>query len=189
MMIFFGHVGISLLVVFLITIALKKGVDYRFVIVGSMLPDIIDKPLGEYLLNSVFHNGRIVGHTLVLIAILAIIALLVAKRYQFWGIGVLTLGAFLHQLLDQMWNAPISWFWPAFGWEFPQYQTDNYLLMILNNLLNKPEVYVPELVGLVIIAAFIIRFKLYRPENARAFVMTGRLSVSSKVKPVAVIKQ
>ena len=189
MMIFFGHIGISLLVVFLIALALKIGVDYRLVIVGSMLPDIIDKPLGEYLLNSVFHNGRIVGHTLVFIAILAIIALLVAKRYQFWGIGVLTLGAFLHQLLDQMWNAPVSWFWPIFGWEFPQNQTDNYFLMILNNLLNKPEAYVPELIGLVIIAALIIRFKLYKPENARAFILTGKLPASSTVKPVAVIKQ
>jgi membrane-bound metal-dependent hydrolase YbcI (DUF457 family) len=188
-MLLFGHIGLSLLIVFLLLLALKIGVDYRFVIVGSMLPDIIDKPLGEYILKDFFNNGRIVSHTLVFIAILGILALLVAKKYQFWGIGVLTLGAFLHQIEDQMWNAPASWFWPTFGWEFPKHQMDNYVLYLLDNLMKSPEVYVPELIGAIIVAAFILRFRLYRPENARAFIISGRLPVSSKVKPVAVIKQ
>ncbi len=188
MMLFFGHIGISLLLVFLLALALKKSIDYRLVIVGSLLPDIIDKPLGEYILKDIFYNGRIVSHTLLFIAILAIIALLVAKKYRFWGIGVLTLGAFLHQILDQMWNAPGTWFWPMFGWEFPKNQIDNYVMYLLGNLMKYPEVYLPELIGFIIIAAFILKFRLYRPENARAFILTGRLPVLSKVKPLAVIK-
>ena len=40
--------------------------DYRLVAVGATLPDVIDKPLGIYLLRKQLRNGRVCGHTLLL---------------------------------------------------------------------------------------------------------------------------
>ncbi|CAJ36717.1 metal-dependent hydrolase [Methanocella arvoryzae] len=188
-MLFFGHIGLTLLVVFLVALALKIGVDYRLVIVGSLLPDIIDKPLGEYIFHSVFNNGRIFSHTLLFIAVLAIIALLVARKYRYWGVGVLTVSAAFHQVEDQMWNAAGTWFWPLFGWGFPEYERGDYILYLLNNLISRPDVFLPEIAGLLALGWFVLRFKLYKPENARAFVLTGRLPMPVSVKPVVMVKQ
>ena len=188
-MLFFGHIGLTLLIVFLVAVALKIGIDYRLVIAGSLLPDIIDKPVGEYIFNEIFHNGRIFGHTLLFLAVLAIIALLVAKRYRYWGIGILTVGAAFHQVEDQMWGAVSTWFWPLFGWAFPQYERGDYILMLLSNLISMPDVWVPEAVGIAILTTFVVRFRLYRPENARAFVFTGSLEGRVQVKPVPIVKQ
>jgi hypothetical protein len=187
-MLFFGHIGLTLLVIFLLAIALKIGVDYRLVIIGSMLPDIIDKPVGEYIFSSIFHNGRIFGHTLLFIAVLVIIALLVAKKYRYWGVGIISAGAIFHQIEDQMWNAAETWFWPLFGWGFPQHEIDNYIMYLLSNLLSRLDIFVPELAGLVIVGAFIFRFRLYRPDNARAFIYTGSLADAVKVKPMAMVR-
>ena len=184
-MIFFGHIGITLLVVYLVASAMKKSVDYRLVVIGAMLPDIIDKPLGEYLLSGIFHNGRIFAHTLAFVVVLSIIAIIVAWRYRYWGIGILAFGAFVHQLLDQMWNTPQTWFWPALGWAFPKNPLDNYALYILNNLLTEPSAYVPEIVGFIIVAAFVMRFRLYQRDNAWRFIRTGEMAV----KPELVVTQ
>ena len=33
-------------------------VDYRFILLGSILPDLIDKPIGNVFLSHIFSNGR-----------------------------------------------------------------------------------------------------------------------------------
>jgi len=42
---------------------LQKIIDYRLVLIASMLPDIIDKPLGGVILKESIGNGRIYAHT------------------------------------------------------------------------------------------------------------------------------
>jgi hypothetical protein len=51
----------------------------------------------------------------------------------------------------------------------------DYAGYIWEVLLNDPSAYVPEIVGLAIIAGFIGRFEQYRPKRAKAFGKTGRL--------------
>ena len=41
----------------------RGGIDYRVLLVGSLLPDIIDKPVGQVLFHDTFSNGRIFCHT------------------------------------------------------------------------------------------------------------------------------
>ncbi len=38
-------------------------VDYRLILLGSLLPDTIDKPVGLLILRDFFSNGRIFGHS------------------------------------------------------------------------------------------------------------------------------
>jgi len=179
-MIFFGHLGITLLIVFVIFTLLKQNIDYRFVLVGAVLPDIIDKPIGDYLLYSVFQNGRIFAHTLLFIAVLTLVGLWVEKKYRTNVVEILAMGAVFHLAEDQLWLNPGTLFWPMLGWEFPKLYLEDYAGHIWDTLLHNPQAYVPEIIGITIIIGFIAYFRLYKVENLKAFLKSGKL----EVKPV-----
>jgi membrane-bound metal-dependent hydrolase YbcI (DUF457 family) len=185
-MIFFGHIGITLLLVFLVFTFLKEKIDYRFLVIGAVLPDLIDKPIGQYLLNDIFHNGRIFAHTILFILLLVVLAAYMERKHRFAGVSVLALGAIAHITEDQIWRSPGTALWPLLGWEFPKRDVLDYAGYIWDALLHEPSAYVPEIVGLAIIAGFAWRFELYRPERVKAFLKTGRLSHAEKA--VAYVK-
>ncbi len=184
-MIFFGHLGFTLLFVFVVFYLLKEDVDYRFVLAGAVLPDLLDKPIGDYLLYSVFQNGRIFGHTLLFVFALTLLGAYVTKKYRAGFVELLALGSLVHIALDRVWMVQGTLFWPLLGWEFPRYDLDNYFGYILYNLTHNPEAYVPEIIGIGILAAFAIYFKMYRYERLRAFLAGGRLTDRAGDKIVA----
>ncbi len=110
-MLLFGHIGITLGVAWLVESRLKVKMDYRLIIIGSLLPDIIDKPVGMIILP--LHNGRVFGHTLLFILILLLIGLKY-RKFLF-----LSFASFLHLIEDEMWKEPKTLFWPLLGFEFP----------------------------------------------------------------------
>jgi inner membrane protein len=179
-MIFFGHIGITLLFAYLIFSIFKEKIDYRFLIVGAILPDLIDKPIGQYIFVSTFDNGRIFGHTILFVLLLTMIALYVERKYRFLGISVLALGTLMHQTEDQMWMSPFTSLWPTMGGQFPKLDLQDYAGYILDELFHEPSAYVPEIIGLAIIAGFVYRFRLYRPDTIKAFLKTGRAAKAEK---------
>lgn len=188
-MIFFGHIGITLLPVFLIfTFLFKEKIDYRFLVIGAILPDLIDKPIGHYLFYSTFHNGRIFAHTVLFIILLTMLAVYVERKYRFMGISIIALGAIFHIAEDQIWNTPVTALWPLLGGEFPKLDLQDYAGYIWDVLLHDPNAYVPEIIGLTIIAGFIWRFGLYRPERVKVFLKTGRLSYTAKAIEKAIAR-
>ena len=81
--------------------------------ISSLIPDIIDKPLG--MLIPELSRGRTYFHSLLIVLIAAIIILVLIKnRYMLWGIAVACC-IFSHQLLDGMWQLPSMWLYPFFG--------------------------------------------------------------------------
>ena len=72
-MFIFGHAGVSSLAAYLMKRRIHN-IDYRYVALGSMLSDIIDKPLGLIILKDVLYNGRLIGHTLLFAFALTIIS-------------------------------------------------------------------------------------------------------------------
>ncbi|WP_174591076.1 metal-dependent hydrolase [Methanocella conradii] len=174
-MLVFGHLGITLLFVFIVFSPLKEKLDYRFVLAGALLPDLIDKPVGDYIFYSVFQNGRIFGHTMLFALALAGMGMYLNKRRGIGAVEALALGSLLHIAEDQMWLAPGTLFWPLLGWEFPKYDIENYAGYIIYVLFHEPSAYVPEMAGIIILVAFILYFKLYRPERIRLFISRGSL--------------
>ncbi len=82
---------------------------------GSVLPDLIDKPLGYIVLADSVNFGRIYMHSLVVFLLFFIAGVLVWRYYKsFIGIA-LALGVLSHQLLDLMWEEYWNWLWPFFG--------------------------------------------------------------------------
>ena len=128
---------------------LSNFMDIRLLAVGSMLPDIIDKPLGMILSES----GRTYTHTLIITLIACGLGLYLYK----WGKKVwfltLSMGMISHLVLDQMWQTPHTLLWPLSGWTFPRVSEAHWLKEWLFTLVHNPEVYISEAVGLVVLAS------------------------------------
>lgn len=127
-MLLLSHVGFTTAAVKLVETGLRlRQVDYRIVIVFSLLPDLIDKPLSKLLESSFMYESRAVGHSLVF---LGAIGLFAAVRW-FWnkdtGLFLVFLAAFFHDVFDVMWFHPGIFFWPIEGWQFPKLMAEAWL--------------------------------------------------------------
>ena len=152
---------------------LGKAVDIRVLFIGSLLPDIIDKPLGHLFFRETLSNGRIFGHTLLFFIIIAMAGLyLYRSRSQLW-LSVIAFGTLLHLILDQMWRTPQTLLWPVFGFAFPREDMTGWVQDTLQALLNNPVVYIPELMGADIIVLF--GWFLLRRKKTFAFIMHGEI--------------
>ncbi|MFC1918750.1 metal-dependent hydrolase [Chloroflexota bacterium] len=190
-MLIFAHSGITLGAAALLTVkrgdkltqfrnilsrwpvTLGKTIDIRILLIGSLLPDIIDKPLGQYFLRNTFSNGRIFSHTLLFLLIISATGFYIYKRHRKTWLLVLSFGTFMHLLLDQMWLNPRTLFWPIFGLAFDRADLTDWTRNILQSLFSKPEVYIPELIGLIILICFV--FALFQRKNIWAFIKYGKV--------------
>lgn len=127
--------------------------------VGSLLPDIIDKPIGHYFFSYVYHgNGRIFAHTL-LFALIVLVIGLILHRAKRTNLGlIVAYGVFMHLILDFMWQTPQTLFWPLLGWSFPPGETSSvtsWILGMLSSLRNNPAEWIEEGVGLAVVLGVI----------------------------------
>ncbi|MFH0847813.1 MAG: metal-dependent hydrolase [Chloroflexota bacterium] len=134
-----------------------KSLDLRFLTLGSLLPDIIDKPLGLILFARSIGYGRIFCHSLLFLILITAGGLwLYHKRGRHW-LFTLALGTASHLVLDEMWAYPVSLFWPLYGMNFPREEPGSYLLILLHELLTEPKVYIPEMVGILVFVILALR--------------------------------
>lgn len=82
---------------------------------GALLPDLIDKPLGHLLLADSIDDGRIYMHGLFIVFFLLLAGILLWRERRSFVLLALALGILSHQILDAMWEVPVSWFYPLFG--------------------------------------------------------------------------
>ena len=90
----------------------RLPLDYRLVLLGSLLPDLVDKPVSWWLWPEV--TGRNLGHTGLLQLALVALGLAFATRGRY-GLLVLALASAGHLLLDRMWEVPSVLAWPTQG--------------------------------------------------------------------------
>ncbi|MGI8793674.1 MAG: hypothetical protein ACR2H3_10935 [Acidimicrobiales bacterium] len=136
------------------------AIDYRLIMAGALLPDLIDVGFG----------GARVAHTLAASATL-LAAVMVAtrgRRALRRRLLALPIGTFLHLVFDAMWTRTATFWWPAFGVAF-----ENDRLPSLDRL--GPVVVAQEFLGLVALVWVWQRFRLREPERRALFVRTGRL--------------
>lgn len=139
-----GHLGIGLGTAWFVSSKARRPIDYRLVLVGAILPDLIDKPLG-FLLGL---DSRLWAHTFVFFAaVLAASAIPSVRSFVALALGIGT-----HLVLDRIWDQPWILFWPALGLDFPP-DTVN-LWNILQILVSDPLVAGGEVVGAIILVLF-----------------------------------
>ncbi|NQU71462.1 MAG: metal-dependent hydrolase [Rhodospirillales bacterium] len=153
--------------------SLGRRIDIRILLVGSLLPDIIDKPVGQLLLRETLDNGRLFCHTLLFLIILTLLGAYVYRKTRGNWLLVLSGGVFAHLALDQIWRTPRTLFWPLYGWAFERLvDLTRWLRGIWYALFTEPSVYIPELTGIAVLVWFTIALLTRR--KLCSFVTTGR---------------
>jgi hypothetical protein len=154
--VFFWYIGLSVVAVH--QVFRSRGLDYRVVALGSILPLALDAPFGRF---AYFHS------LLFAVALLAVVMVatigrprLLRRRLICLPIGVFAglvlSGAFLHD---------VSFLWPVEGSDFPKGSLlPPFALTVLF-----------EAAGLAVIGWTASRFGLSDPSRRRALLHDGRL--------------
>lgn len=127
--------------------ALLMGrIDYRLVAVGSLLPDLVDKPLVWFILRDSDLGGHHVGHSLLFSLILLAVGLAVAVRGDNRML-LIAFGAITHTVFDSVTHVPWSLLYPLVELDVPHsgilLRTTNIggeavALLVLVHLFRKP---------------------------------------------------
>jgi len=160
-----GELGIGLGLAWLATYRGRDAIDFRLVLLGSILPDIIDKPLGALL----HLEARLWAHTLLFLAAILLLSRVPWTRWLAWvGFGVA-----VHLLVDLMWDQPYVALWPLYGWGFPP--GDQSLGGYWETLLRNPYVQFGEITGGLILGATAWRYRITSWEALKKFLRDGKL--------------
>ncbi|MCQ1537735.1 metal-dependent hydrolase [Methanocalculus taiwanensis] len=114
-MFFFFHLLVGVATGLFLSEVLKSRRWFLPVAVGSILPDLIDKPLGHIIFAETIGYGRIIGHSLIFLVIILILAFFQWKyrgSIICFGLGI---GVLLHLVLDSMWEIPNTFYFPLYG--------------------------------------------------------------------------
>ena len=156
---FFWFLGGSWVVVW--AVLQDPAVDYRLVMLGALLPDLIDAPLG----------GARVAHTLVgsAIALVLVMAVTVGRRRLRRRLLALPIGMLVHLVLDGVWTNTRVFWWPFRGWSLAHAGR-------LPSLAHPIALTVgEEIAGLIALGWCWVRFGLRDRETREHFLKTGRL--------------
>ncbi len=154
---FLWFAGVS--VVFVWFVFRSPALDYRLIMVGSVLP------LGEVVLG-----GPRVLHTLLFaVALLAVVMLATQKRRLVRRRWIsLPIGVMMHLVLDGVWTQTEVFWWPFFGLAFTSGalpELDRGLAVTL----------VLEAIGAACLVWSYVTFGLADPEHRKVFLETGHL--------------
>ncbi|OGO31061.1 MAG: hypothetical protein A2Z29_08230 [Chloroflexi bacterium RBG_16_56_11] len=154
--------------------SLAGYVDIRFLMFGSLLPDIVDKPIGHFIFRDTFNNGRIFAHTLLFFLLLSAAGFfLYRRRHSVWML-TLAAGTLAHLALDAMWYIPATLFWPLMGFEFEKIDLESWLPGLLQALVSDPVVFAGEMVGLAVVLW--LGLVLFRRKKIGVFIRSGKMS-------------
>ena len=150
-----------------ITETLGKHIDIRFLLIGAILPDIIDKPLGLFNIGS----GRSISHTLLFLLIFTLLGLILYAARKWKRILVLAAGILAHLILDSMWQNTHTLFWPIYGREFSAGNPSDWLSRWWSLLIGDPIVLIFEATGFLIVAYFV--YFLFKQRKLKTFLIDG----------------
>jgi inner membrane protein len=165
------HLGTAMALVY-VTLG-RRRIDYRFVLLGAILPDLVDGVLGVFVFDG--PAGRWIAHsllTVIVIAVAIILGLRGERRLAVFGIAV---GWLLHLVADGMWEAPETFLWPAFGTDFADSPTEPYSWDVLLRPWEHLGTWGGEVVGVAILAWFWVAFEMKRDGRFQLFLRDGYL--------------
>ena len=174
----FWHLGATLFIARYVF--RDPDMDLRLVAAGSLLPDVIDKPIGSIFFNGTFETHRLFSHALVFPVVLLFAAVLATRHREALrkGLIAVVLGVFVHLLLDAAWVQTEAFLWPLFGWEFPPIP-DSAFGPLLREMVTDPLVWVGEAVGIAYLVFLGVK-RLGSREAVLGFVRTGRIPLPER---------
>jgi inner membrane protein len=166
------HAGLTMLIVWFVLRG-NQRVDYRIVALASLIPDLIDKPIGRIIFKSRFDSGRIYAHTLILNLALFCVLFFMRGRIKRKFV-LIPLSSLLHLAEDGVWSTPKGFWWPLFGTSFPKEPTSGGTFSFFS-VFAQPAMIAQEAVGLAAILFLLGSHGLLDREGIKAFIRTGQL--------------
>lgn len=169
----FWHIGASLWL--FRWIFRDPKVDVRFLLLGAILPDLVDLPLGTLIFADRYSTGELWFHSLIVPTIYMVVVLVATRRGRrrraWMALGV---GWLFHLLLDGMWVNDEVFLWPFFGWEIPP-GTAPFWPLAWERALADPWRWTAGAVGLGYLVWLWIRLGLSDPGRRQETLESGRL--------------
>ncbi|MDF1595514.1 MAG: metal-dependent hydrolase [Acidimicrobiia bacterium] len=151
------------------------NVDLRFLALGAILPDLIDKPIGTILFADTFESGQIFGHSLLFSSMLMVMVLLFTGRgVRRRRLMALAIGSLFHLVLDGMWTVKETFLWPAFGWGFPP-GPEAYWGSLLERLAANPWILMQEALGIIYLVYLWRKADLGKAERRSELLTVGTI--------------
>lgn len=151
------------------------AMDLRFLALGAILPDLVDKPVGWVLFSDQFDTGRLWAHALVFpVALLTLVMVMTqrgtARRKAWLGLPI---GSLLHLFLDLRFTEPEGFWWPFLGTTFPG--PDRAFGARIVDSLTNPWLIAGEVIGLAYLVALYRSGGLTERDRRDEFLSTGRI--------------
>lgn len=153
---FFWFAGLSWFAVW--AVFRSPAVDYRLVMVGSVLP-VVELAFGR---PAVLHT--LVGAVAAMAAVMLVARGRRLRQRRWLGLPI---GLFAHLTLDGTWTDKHLFWWPAFGWRFADRDLPEASLGVLALAM--------ELVGLGAVIWMAKRFRLNEAQRRRQFLRSGQV--------------
>jgi membrane-bound metal-dependent hydrolase YbcI (DUF457 family) len=148
--------------------------DLRFLLLGAVLPDLIDTPIG-LAWWPIFDTVRLSAHSLLFATVVMVGVLATTRRgrprRRWMAVAV---GVLLHLVLDAMWRQQETLWWPLFGVDFAASgfaTVGAYLRWLFTN----PIMWAGEGLGLAYLGVLAWRSELTDKEARNEFLTTGRV--------------
>ena len=165
------HMGLSALIVY-VTLG-RRRIDYRAVLLGAILPDVIDGLANAFVYDG--PSGRWAAHSLLVVVLVAVVVVLGFRGERRLAVFGIPVGWLLHLVGDGMWNAPRTFLWPAFGTEFADAPSEPYSWDLLTDPLAHLSTWGAEAAGALLLAWFWVAFGLGHDDRFRQFLGDGSL--------------
>lgn len=167
----FWHLGLAATIVY-VTLG-RRRIDYRYILIGAILPDIVDALLIATVVES--ESGRGPAHSLSAVILVALVIMLGLRGELRQAVFGLAVGWLLHLVGDATWSAPRTFLWPAFGSVFESVPSEPYSWALFNDPLQHVWVWLGEVVGLLALLWFWIAFRLGEEGRLKLFLSDGYL--------------
>lgn len=133
-----------------------NNMDIRLIFLGALLPDLIDKPLGMFILRDELSSARIFAHTILFQVILLLAALVLLFRFSKAWLFTIFFTSLWHLVLDKMWQQRSVVLWPFYGDGFVKENVDAWVEYIIKKAIFKPYAYTGEIIGIAILIVLVI---------------------------------
>ncbi len=172
------HAGLTMLVVWFVMRG-NPRVDYRVVALASLIPDIVDKPIGRLVFKSRFDSGRLFAHTLLVnVAFFSILFFMRGRAKR--RFVLVPISSLLHLAEDGMWSQPKVFWWPLFGSSFPKEPVSGGAFAFLA---PSAGMLIQEAIGIAAMAWLLAAHGLLNRQGIRSFLRTGRLEAATPGGP------
>ena len=165
------HAGLAVLVVYA-TLG-RRRIDYRFILIGAVLPDLVDGVANAFWYEG--PSGRGAAHSLLTVVAVAAVVILGFKREARLAVFGIPVGWLLHLVGDGMWNSPRTFLWPAFGTGFSASPAEPYSWDLLTDPFAHVGAWGGEVAGALVLAWFWVAFGLGHEGRLRLFLADGYL--------------